>query len=412
VFIALLCLGQICIPQSQDSSDGGQQDGGQQDDGQQDGITDGGGDDGDGGQDGGTDGGSDGGQDIPDPGDGTLSVSSTADNVTVIPGQSTQLHASVTGGAEPYVYQWGTKPDNQTGIIIKDPQSPDPTVTFEASILAGVYGFEVTVTEGGGTSATAEVSITVQAADQGSTVRVVAYDGGLIMDLGSGITMDVVLIPAGTFTMGSPDGEGEDDEHPEHTVTISKDFYMGKFEVTIHQWMAVMGTDIATFTGNGNRAVESVTWNESQDFCNALSTWIGRTIRLPTEAEWEYACRAGSTTAYYFGDDRRQLKDYAWYASNTPEFQTEEVGQKQPNAFGLYDMHGNVWEWCKDWKVNDYYSVSPDTDPPGPDSDTLKVMRGGGWASFSDVCRSANRGGFGPGSEDYDVGFRVVVEAQ
>jgi hypothetical protein len=236
----------------------------------------------------------------------------------------------------------------------------------------------------------------------------------MILDLGNGVTMDLVEIPAGTFIMGSPIGEGDDDEDPEHSVTISKKFYMGKYEVTQDQWVALMGSNPSEYKISGNHPVEEVSWNDSQNFCNVLAAWIGRVARLPTEAEWEYACRAGSTTRYYFGDDfgiPPMLGDYAWYASNTG-WETEEVGQLLPNDFGLYDMHGNVWEWCLDWHDDDYYSVSSVTDPLGPDTGSYKVMRSGGWLSFAPVCRSANRGWFGPSSRADDVGLRVVVEGQ
>jgi len=389
------------------------------DEGQQDGSTDGDQQNSDDGSsdDSGQDGDAGSGQEAPDVIIDPLSVKGAVDNSTLKPGQSTQLSASVTGGVEPYNLQWETKPAGQAGITIDAPQSADTAVSFEASVDAGDYSFEVTVTDSENKSASAEVIIIIQPLNQGGgngggnevPNRVTAYDGGLRLDLGNGVTMDLIEIPAGTFTMGSI--TGDDDEDPQHSVEISNKFYIGKYEVTQAQWQAIMDDNPSEYPGNDNRPVESVSWDDSQNFCNVLSSWIGRIARLPTEAEWEYACRANSTTKYYFGDDTTQLGDYAWYASNTG-WETEEVGGKLPNDFGLYDMLGGVWEWCQDWHDDDYYAVSPATDPPGPDTGTYKVMRGGGWRSFSSVCRSANRGWFGSSSSADDIGLRVVVEAE
>jgi formylglycine-generating enzyme required for sulfatase activity len=183
---------------------------------------------------------------------------------------------------------------------------------------------------------------------------------------GAGIEM--VRVPAGKFTMGSPDGEGEADEHPQHEVTVSS-FYMGKYEVTQGQWRAVAGlpkvkidlkANPSKFDGNDNLPVEQVSWEEAMEFCARLSRATGKTYRLPTEAEWEYACRA-LTKGQYAGN----LDSMAWYDRNSGG-STHEVGRKQANGFGLYDMHGSVWEWCMDWYSDSYYSRSPSTDPVGP----------------------------------------------
>jgi formylglycine-generating enzyme required for sulfatase activity len=174
------------------------------------------------------------------------------------------------------------------------------------------------------------------------------------------IGIEFILIPAGSFTMGSNDGDS--DEKPPHTVTISRPFYIGKYEVTQKQWVIIMGNNPSGFKG-GNNPVENVSWNDVQEFIRKLNAKEGTTAyRLPTEAEWEYACRAGSTTKYCFGNDKSQLGQYAWYEKNSDN-KTHPVGQLQANAWGLYDMHGNVWEWCEDWYGEDYYSSSPSTDP-------------------------------------------------
>jgi formylglycine-generating enzyme required for sulfatase activity len=191
------------------------------------------------------------------------------------------------------------------------------------------------------------------------------------------IGMKFVLIPAGEFTMGSPENEqGRDSNEPQHKVKITKPFYMQTTEVTQAQWKAVMGNNPSYFKGN-DLPVETVSWDDAQEFIKKLSAKEGVKYRLPTEAEWEYACRAGSTTKFYFGEDESKLDEYAWYHNNS-DGKTHPVGQKKPNAWGLYDMHGNVWEWCQDWYGADYYKNSPAEDPQGPASAESRVLRGGG----------------------------------
>ncbi len=220
------------------------------------------------------------------------------------------------------------------------------------------------------------------------------------------IGMEFVLIPAGTFEMGST--KGDKDEQPVHTVTISKPFYMGKYEVTQAQWQEIMGSNPSLFQGDGSRPVEQVWFDVVQDFIGKLNAKEGKNhYRLPTEAEWEYAARAGTTTAYSFGDDAAQLGEYAWYKDNASG-QTHPVGQKKPNAWGLYDMHGNVWEWVQDW----YQRYSPEavTDPQGPQSGTHRSRRGGAWNNFAKICRSANRYSVAGFRDDF-LGFRLVRTA-
>jgi len=219
----------------------------------------------------------------------------------------------------------------------------------------------------------------------------------------NGIGMEFVLIPAGTFKMGSD--SGDPDERPVHQVTISKPFSIGKYEVTQGQWQAVMGNNPSLFPGDPNRPVEQVSWDDAQAFISKLNTMEGvKLYRLPTEAEWEYAARAGSTTIYYFGNDPKPLGDHAWYRANS-ERRSHPVGQKRPNAWGLYDMLGNVWEWVQGWEGK--YPSGPVTDPKGPESGTHRMRRGCGWNNEANVCRVANRYSV-VGFRDDFLGFRVV----
>ncbi len=215
-----------------------------------------------------------------------------------------------------------------------------------------------------------------------------------------------VLIPAGEFMMGSENGRS--DEKPVHKVTISRSFEMGKYQVTQAQWEAVMGdkwwakNNPSHFKG-AKLPVESVSWDDAQEFIEKLNAKNdGYIYRLPTEAEWEYACRAGST-----GDYAGDLDGMAWYDSNSAN-KTHPVGEKKPNAWGLHDMHGNVWEWCMDWYSSDYYSQSPSTDPSGPSTGSVRLVRGGSWSGDARDCRSANRDGCAPTIRGDNLGFRLV----
>ncbi len=226
--------------------------------------------------------------------------------------------------------------------------------------------------------------------------------------LRNSIGMEFVLIPAGTFHMGST--EGDANEQPVHEVTISTPFYLGKYEVTQGEWEAVMGGNPSHATGDPHRPVENVSWNMVQEFIgklNAKEKDQGSQYRLPTEAEWEYAVRAGSTTAYSFGDDSSQLGKYVWYGESWDRG-AHPVGQLQPNPWGLYDMHGNVWEWVQDRYAGDYYKQSPSKDPQGPDTGGRRVVRGGSFASSPEFLRSALRGGDLPDVRTRHYGFRCV----
>ncbi len=209
--------------------------------------------------------------------------------------------------------------------------------------------------------------------------------------------IEMVSIPAGEFQMG---GDKYAFEKPVHRVVISEPFYMGKYEVTQAQWESVMGNNPSYFKGQ-DLPVEQVSWNDCQEFIRKLNAQgDGYIYRLPTEAEWEYACRAGTT-----GDYAGNLDAMGWYKDNSGS-KTHPVGQKQANSWGLYDMHGNVWEWCQDWEGA--YPSKSVTDPTGPSSGSARVLRGGSWYDTAAACRSAYRFNYWPGDRYYSLGFRLV----
>ena len=246
------------------------------------------------------------------------------------------------------------------------------------------------------------------------------------LDMGKGATITLALIPPGKFFMGAPDSDEHAQElaKPRHAVTITEPFYLGVTEVTQDQWAAAMGTgpwsSEASARAAGGNAASFVNWKDAMAFCRALSRKTGNAVRLPTEAEWEYACRAGTTTRFFFGDDPAALSEYAWYeknASGVGNRYAHPVGKKKPNAWGLFDMHGNVVEWCGDWLGREYYVVSGNsTNPTGPlpSLDALdrfrRVVRGGSVTAGPTDCGSTVRGGVHPTIRNYRLGFRVVVE--
>ncbi len=219
----------------------------------------------------------------------------------------------------------------------------------------------------------------------------------------NGVPLEMIFVPGGSFKMGSPEGEGYDSERPQHEVTVPG-FYLGKYQVTQAQWEAVMGKNPSHFKGDPALPVENVTWNDAKEFCEKLAKVTGQAYRLPSEAEWEYACRAG-TTGDYAGD----LDAMAWHSKNSGG-KTHPVGQLQHNAFGLYDMHGNVWEWCEDDWHGSYAGAPTDgrawVDTPSRGS--LRVARGGGWRDNAVFCRSASRYRLSPGYRDDYLGFRLL----
>lgn len=258
----------------------------------------------------------------------------------------------------------------------------------------------------------------------------------MVLDLGidkvgNRVTIRLVLISPGKFLMGSSETEqGRDQDEQQHEVTISKPFYMGVYEVTVDQYQhfaqeTVRNYEEPDFPQSGDHPMVNVTWKDAQNFCRWASTKTGRKVMLPTEAQWEYACRAGTSTQFCFGDRDEELHQYGNYCdkSNTDEKsksyrdkdhddghdKTAAVGSLKPNAWGLYDMHGNVWEWCSDW-YDHGYDVADKMDPKGPGSGRHRVVRGGAWFNPTRTCRSADRSSCPPDRTfNNGVGFRIVV---
>jgi len=226
---------------------------------------------------------------------------------------------------------------------------------------------------------------------------------GLFTETAFDINLEMVFVEGGTFLMGATDGEGN--EKPLHSVTLS-DFYIGKFQVTQKQWRAVMGNNPSYFSGCDNHPVENVSWDDVQEFMKRLNQKTEKKYRLLTEAEWEYAARGGKKSKGYTYSGSDNLGDVAWYDGNSGS-KTHPVGQKQSNELGLFDMNGNVWEWCSDWLGD--YSSEAQTNPKGPSSSSSRVIRGGSWDGYAECCRASNRSTYSPGTRAYHMGFRLFV---
>jgi formylglycine-generating enzyme len=230
----------------------------------------------------------------------------------------------------------------------------------------------------------------------------------IALQVTNSIGMRLALIPPGEFFMGSADSSdaARDEEKPRHRVRLTKPFYMGVCEVTQQQYKAIMN-DVPGFARGAEQPAGGVSWLEAAEFCRRLSEDEQKTYRLPTEAEWEYACRAGADTLFSFGNYPANLDQYGWFADNSNE-STHAVGRKKPNLWGLCDMHGNVSEWCLDRYASDFYRRSPDADPEGPGAGALRVVRGGSWGDKIANVRCAARTGKRPDQHSDGTGFRVV----
>jgi formylglycine-generating enzyme required for sulfatase activity len=245
--------------------------------------------------------------------------------------------------------------------------------------------------------------------------KVLGRPRNISLDLGKGVKMEFVLIKPGTFIMGSPKGQariqsdGPIPGHPQHKVTLTKAFYMGKCEVTQEQYMQLMKKNPSTFKGK-NLPVNKVKWGDAQAFCKKLGEGQGKSVRLPTEAEWEYSCRAGTTSTWYWGEDNAPMLDHAWVRENAAK-KTHPVGTKAPNPWGLHDMFGNVSEWVSD--LNGKYSKQPVTDPKGPDKGNAHIFRGGGFLLRQKVPRPGDRASQPSNKRPWAfVGFRAAMDVE
>ena len=284
-------------------------------------------------------------------------------------------------------------------------QAPNPTVVLDAAVRAKIVesGFPWRVRDN---SSGIEM---VLIPGRVTINKVIATSAPSIPSTVSGRGIEMLLISNGTFTMGCSASNSygcSSNENPTHQVTLSKAFYLGKTEVTQAQWQAKMGSNPSFFSGNANNPVEQVSWNDIAGFNTATG------LRLPSEAEWEYACRGGTITAFHSmpgypngTNDDSLLGNIAWYSGNSGST-TYAVAGKAANAFGMYDMSGNVWEWCNDWYGS--YAAGNVTDPAGPSLGLDRVLRGGGWDRGSNYCRSSGRYGHGPGNRFNTVGFRAA----
>lgn len=219
---------------------------------------------------------------------------------------------------------------------------------------------------------------------------------------------NMVYVQGGTFIMGATSEQGSDvhiDEKPAHYVTLSG-YYICKYEVTQELWQCVMGSNPSSFKG-AQRPVENVRWNDCQSFISKLNSLTGMHYRLPTEAEWEYAARGGNRSKGYKYSGSNYIDNVTWYEGNSGE--THNVGSLYPNELGIYDMSGNVWEWCQDWYSENYYSNSPSTNPTGPYSGSSRVLRSGSWRSGAWYCRSSHRAYYSPGNRGNHLGFRLAL---
>ena len=267
----------------------------------------------------------------------------------------------------------------------------------------------VTISEG----QTASISGSLTSSTSSSTANTLSSSGSslsgnaLTIPVKNGINIEMVKVEAGSFNMGATSEMQNpyDSEKPVHRVTLTNNYYIGKYEVTQALWQAVMGSNPSNFKGDA-LPVEKVSWNDCQDFISKLNAMTGKKFRLPTEAEWEYAARGGKKSRGYQYSGSNTLGDVAWYYGNSGP-KTHAVGTKQPNELGIYDMTGNVWEWCQDWFGS--YSSSPQTNPTGAASGSYHVYRGGCWIYSARNCRTSSRYYGTPGFRFYDLGLRLVL---
>jgi formylglycine-generating enzyme required for sulfatase activity len=355
--------------------------------------------------------------------------------VTVVGGggSGATAEAELTGGVVTYIYPvtTGSGYTSVPEVVISAPVVEPTILSLQMIPLVTIHGLPGDTNQIEGTTALGAGSVWVPLATVVLTNTVQEwYDRtgsgawrfyrAVLLGSGSRPTPGprFVWLPAGQFVMGSPASEVDrgSDEGPQTQVTLTRGFYLGRYPVTQGEYVSVIGSNPSNFTGDTNRPVEMVNWNEATNYCAKLTARertagrlpAGWAYRLPTEAEYEYASRAGSTNRFSYGDDPgyTQLGYYAWYSPYSSSM-THAVGGKLPNRWGLYDIAGNVWEWCSDWYGG--YPGGNVTDPQGSVSGSLRVFRGGGWDDSAIRCRSAQRSGILPPFRGTNVGFRMVL---
>jgi sulfatase modifying factor 1 len=289
--------------------------------------------------------------------------------------------------------------------LSKTCQSEDELIELIQASVRELLG-EFPLAKSPATAKAPEVQVPVRTAPPAPAARTTE---GEYRDPATG--MEFVQVKGGCYQMGDIFGDGEADEKPVHEVCV-RDFYLGKYEVTQGQWKKVMGTNPSNFKGGDEYPVETVSYTDAREFIRKLNQMSGKSYRLPTEAEWEYAARSGGKREKWAGtSNESDLFDFAWFSSNS-ENKTHPVGQKGPNGLGLYDMTGNVWEWVNDWYDKDYYKSSPKENPQGPRSEESKVFRGGSWRGDPGDERASNRGRSDPTARDISFGFRLGFTPQ
>ena len=332
-------------------------------------------------------------------GDYTLTLSlpgyaTTTKTVTIAEGETAQVAETLVNGRAV------TISSEPTGAALSIDGNPVGQTPYTGSLTFGSHELQIQQSD-----KKAEKTVSISQSG-GETSFSLSFGPQSFTESVNGASFDMVAIKGGTFQMGSNESS---DEKPIHTVTVS-DFSIGKTEVTQAQWVAVMGSKPSNFKGD-NLPVETVSWDDIQVFINKLNTKTGKTYRLPTEAEWEYAAGASTSPVtdrnkYAGTNSESSLGNYAWYSANSGS-KTHPVGTKQPNQFGLYDMSGNVWEWCSDWYGS--YSSSPQNNPKGASSGSFRVLRGGSWSDVAQRCRVAYRLSYAPDNRYAYLGFRPVL---
>lgn len=313
--------------------------------------------------------------------------------ISITEGKTTEVNEVLSNGREVTINS------NPSGVALTIDGNEVGQTPYRGNLTFGNHNLRITQ---GGKSL--EKIITI-AQTGGAISFMMSFGPQSFTEHFNGVDIEMMAVKGGTFQMGSNDIQ-DYGAAPVHSVTLS-DFYIGKYEVTQAQWKAVMGNNPSLFKGD-DLPIEQVSWKDVQKFFGNLNVKTGKRYRLPTEAEWEYAARGGNKSKGYTYAENNMPSNIAWFRDNSSS-QTHPVGQKQPNELGLYDMSGNVWEWCSDWYGENYYANSPKTNPTGPSSGSYRVYRGGCWGSGARNCRVPGRSGDTPGYRGSTLGFRLVL---